>query len=706
VILVLAWAGGGVVLLAKGVRARGQSRLAVMLLGLGCACALALALSAAQLVPVAESILTSVRLEGRSHQHSDDFSVEPYRVVEWLWPNVFGTLTAGNRYWMTVLPPLDRHRAWSLSLYFGALPCVLALGAAGFRGGPRWRGWLTAVAITSLLAAFGKFGTPLGWTAQDDGTGSVYWLFSTVLPGFRLFRYPGKLLTFTALALAGLAGVGWDEATAGRGRRGVVIAALLLMVTLVTLVAAWAGRNALTAAFSGTAGDVVFGPLDARGAVNDLLRGLVHGAIALALGLGLVIASRHWPRLANPAAVIVLAVDLAVANAGLVVTVPQEDFELTSEALEAIHQAEAARPDGGPFRVHRMRAWSPAGWSATGSDQRLRDLLRWERDTLQPGFGVPLGISYTVASESSIEDADYWPFFQPFPRTLDARSAALLGAEPGQRILYYPRRGFDLWNTRYFILPASPGDWTEPNRGYAAFLEQTEMIYPDPTTLNGPESGESRSQWLLTKDVQIRRNLAEYPRAWIVHDVRPIKPAASSTDTARAAIVRSLVFQNDTLWSDPERPVFDPRKTAWVETETPEQLARALSHTPVVSLEMVQITHYGPQRVEIQATLSQPGLVILADAYHAGWRLTIDGAPATILRANRAMRGAVASAGVHRLVYAYEPRSFKVGAALSVTGMAALAMLGFWSRRERAGKEVPTGSATPIDLSDAHPRRL
>jgi hypothetical protein len=384
-------------------------------------------------------------------------------------------------------------------------------------------------------------------------------------------------------------------------------------------------------------------------------------------------------------AVTVLAVDLAVANAGLVVTAPQREFERPPEALEAIRRAEREQPDDGPFRVHRMRAWSPAGWSAAGSARRLRDLLSWERDTLQPGFGVPLGVSYTVSAQSATEGADYWQFFQPFPRTLDPRSAGLLMAEPGRRVLYYPRRGFDLWNTRYFILPSSPGDWTDASRGYAAFLERTEMIYPDPKAFEGAGGAESRSRWLMTRDVQVRRNLDAYPRAWIVHDVRPINPAGASRDAARAAVMRSLLFQNDAIWSDPERPVFDPRKTAWVETEAAERLARDASPAPPEPSETVRITHHGPLRVEILAALRRPGFVILADAYHPGWRLAIDGAPAPVLRANRAMRGAAVGAGVHRLVYTYEPSSLRAGAALSAAGLVALAGLGFWSRRDRAG---------------------
>ncbi len=63
------------------------------------------------------------------------------------------------------------------------------------------------------------------------------------------------------------------------------------------------------------------------------------------------------------------------------------------------------------------------------------------------------------------------------------------------------------------------------------------------------------------------------------------------------------------------------------------------------------ITKYGEQRVELEAVLDRPGLVILADVYYPGWRLTIDGKPAPIYRTNRVMRGAAVPAGRSHLVY-------------------------------------------------------
>jgi uncharacterized membrane protein YfhO len=58
--------------------------------------------------------------------------------------------------------------------------------------------------------------------------------------------------------------------------------------------------------------------------------------------------------------------------------------------------------------------------------------------------------------------------------------------------------------------------------------------------------------------------------------------------------------------------------------------------------------------------------------------LTINGQIASFYRANRLMRGAAVPAGVHTLVYTYEPTSFRVGVIVSAAGVIALLVLA-WS---------------------------
>ena len=216
--LLALWAAG--ILFYLATRERGHRiRLIAMLLGLGGSCVLAIGLAAVQVLPVLEHAATSIRWTGDDPISIFESSLLPYRAAEWIWPNVFGTFFSGNRYWMALLPPPGSQRPWPLSLYVGALPLVIALGAAGFRSGPPWRAWMTAVALLGFWASLGEFAGPSRWSGGEPsptcGDDSLYGLLATILPGLRLFRFPYKFLVFTNLALAALAGAGWDRLTTG-----------------------------------------------------------------------------------------------------------------------------------------------------------------------------------------------------------------------------------------------------------------------------------------------------------------------------------------------------------------------------------------------------------------------------------------------------------------------------------------------------------
>ncbi len=74
---------------------------------------------------------------------------------------------------------------------------------------------------------------------------------TTVLPGFRQFRFPAKLFTFTALGLAALAGLGWDDLRAApQPGQIVVLFTSFLVLTLAVLAGVWIARPAILNAFS------------------------------------------------------------------------------------------------------------------------------------------------------------------------------------------------------------------------------------------------------------------------------------------------------------------------------------------------------------------------------------------------------------------------------------------------------------------------
>ena len=548
---------------------------------------------------------------------------------------------------------------------------------------------MTAVALVGFIASVGEYAGPLWWARsvpgwqsflgdhdppgvtrelRDDGSlldgdGSPYWLLMAALPGFGAFRYPGKLLTLTSLALTALAGMGWDKLLAGRSVRAESWSLGVFVLTLVLLSAVTLGYDRMVAAVdvsvSGAATRGSPGRFDAAGAVRNLQHALLHGTFVWAAVLALVHCSWRWPRLAAPAAMVVLTLDLALANRTLVVTVPQAAFDRKPKVLELIEQAERKEPAPGPYRIHRPTGWLPARLALETNapdEEHLR--FDWNWSTLTPKVGIPHGLEYTFTT-GTIELADYTWFFFPFTAELDRRLVGRLKIEADSPVVDYPRRGFDLWNTRYFILPMRLG-WDNPVRGFASLVEHTQQIVPDPVAFSGPEGKSRNEDWSLREDWVLTRNEQAFPRAWVVHRARRLEPGSGQTAADRRKRVRPIVYAGDRIWNEPGRAVHDPHEVAWVEAGDYSPLRKYIAGGRPAPGETATVHYPNPQRVEIEV-LDRPGLVILADVFYPGWKLRIDGNDAPSVRVNAMMRGAAVEAGVHRLVQTYEPTSFEWG---------------------------------------------
>jgi hypothetical protein len=712
------------------------------LAGLVGAGVLALALTGAQLLPILEFSRHSDRAVMEQPLSVFDFGLEPYRLVELVWPNVFGTLAPENRWWLQAIPPSGQHQSWTLSLYVGCL--TIALAFASHTGGgdePPWRTWLVLVALVSLAASCGRHGGPLWWARwfpagarvfgphdphndffrpdafPEDGSGSPYGVLAELLPGFAVFRYPGKLLTFTTLAVAVLGGRGWDLLVSGRARGpargcGWGLAVTLLVLALAVVIPQRALAALLTAR---TLPDPQFGPLDIPAALNAIRRGLIHGAVALGLVQGLTWLVPRRPRLAGGAALILLSLDLGLANAGLIWTIPQAVFDAPSEVARQIEIHErrnasaspASAPASSPdlFRIHRLPDWRPNEFARRRSPGRLRELIAWERDTLEPLFGLPRGVPYGLV-QGNLEVLEHLICFRATMLPVYGTLAARLGVADGRPVLYIPRRAFDLWNARYFIVPHNTDGFDTRERGFASLLPQSELIYPAHAELatRGPGSWSERADWMLLK------NNTAFPRAWLVHLARVRKPVSiprlrDQPDDERLGLLQEILYGADAFWNDPTRPLFDLRAMAFIETDDPARLSGFISPTPVAPGESVTITKYQSQRVELTAVLKHPGLVILADTFYPGWHLKIDGAESPIYRTNHAMRGAAVGAGTHHLVYSYEPDSFRSGLWLSLAGAVALAGLVAWTALDRRRPASASASAPASASASSRPHR-
>ncbi len=81
-----------------------------------------------------------------------------------------------------------------------------------------------------------------------------------------------------------------------------------------------------------------------------------------------------------------------------------------------------------------------------------------------------------------------------------------------------------------------------------------------------------------------------------------------------------------------------------------------------------------PERIIVETDAVRPGILVLTDTFYPGWRVTVDGAPASLLRANYLFRGVYVPAGAHRIEFMYQPAPFRRG--LLVSSLALAVVLG------------------------------
>jgi hypothetical protein len=103
-----------------------------------------------------------------------------------------------------------------------------------------------------------------------------------------------------------------------------------------------------------------------------------------------------------------------------------------------------------------------------------------------------------------------------------------------------------------------------------------------------------------------------------------------------------------------------------------------------------KITEYSPNSVDIQANSEQGGILVLTDSYDPNWAVSVDNAPATLIRVDTALRGVCVPAGDHQVHFEYQPKAFFAGVIISGIGWAAVALFGVYTliSYRRSSKKV------------------
>ncbi len=581
------------------------------------------------------------------HASVYQFSVGPWRFLEFFWPNIFGSTWPENRRWISALPAAGR--VWTPSMYMGLLPLLLGLGCCRCNAACVRQRWLSWALLLTAVASLGWYG--LGWilheircglggSATDDywigpQVGGLYWLMSTLLPGYIYFRYPAKLMVVASLAASLLAALGWDR----MWRRPQRLPRLLLIlagISLALAALAFLSRAPFQAWISTARTDHLFGPLDAAAAHRGLIRALLHTAL---LSIALRAFLRHAAMEPNSVRAVTfrrLALaatvgEIVLANGPLLVTVPGATLRSPANPVAlSIHQDRRLRASTGPPRAYRDHALQPPRqWQSAVAPDRLNEVVTWERATLLPKHHLTDRVGM-VESFSTLASRDF--------RLLLAESRQLGTSPPGLPAAP-SRQVLNLLATRYFIVPA-PHD---------------------------------RSQAVA------KHNPQSFPRAWIVHHVERLPPLRTSDPREIRQRTRQVLL-------DKNGPR-DFTRVAVVEAAAAADLRRLrnvppptpAASEPAASDETCQLRLVTPQRIEIDCRLESAGLVVLSDLHYPGWRAYVRTPDQTrrtavrVYRANRVLRSVYLPAGKYVVAFEYRPSEFYIGAACSAIAWLALA---------------------------------
>jgi hypothetical protein len=568
-------------------------------------------LAAIQLLPMAEAIALSNRGIALEPDVALAYSYPPEQLVTLVAPNYFGQEPG--------FAPWGRGAYREMTLYVGLLPLALSgFGVASARHDPRARLLLLLFGL-GLVLAMGSF-TPL-YPALAR------------LPPLRLARFPVRFLAFSALGLAGLAGLGLDDWTRRAenyrsrvrwlARAALVVLAGVLAVNLVLWRPATALRVTawLLRALYPTAEDEPEWWTYAA----DQIFGLDHlPGFGLAFFLGaFVLLAAAWRRgRLSRTAFFAAVFATAISNLWL--------FSRTLARLATTEPRLYTQPSLTAARMQRESAGA-----------RMMFFMVSDSEEYRRRIVLPNRKARYLNYETLLREGLRGAFASLFGlRTLEATALT----PPSQIDLLRQLGGYQPYDLA--------GKGQERRELNVSLLSR---LGGDYVTALAPLSD---PRLRLLQDgaiVKLYRNEAALPRAYVASGFEVVPDEA--TRLARLAAEDA-----------------DPR-VALLE-ESPGFLPG-----PAVSAETA-IASDAPEDVAVDTRLSAAGILVLSDAFYPGWGVEVDGAPRPLLRVNHGVRGVALAAGRHRVRFRYRARMVVLGAEAGLLSLAGLLAIGLAARRD------------------------
>jgi hypothetical protein len=182
--------------------------------------------------------------------------------------------------------------------------------------------------------------------------------------------------------------------------------------------------------------------------------------------------------------------------------------------------------------------------------------------------------------------------------------------------------------------------------------QRVRSLFADDKTKYG-----SASSGALYRDGEavVFRNAAAFPRAFVVPQALVRRTRTEQTAIARMAL----------------RP-FDPSRQAILEEGPFDDLPLAEAALPdtgtTVPPAAAEVFDRTPENILVRAR--GPGVLVLTDAYHRGWRAYLDGREVPLYLANYVARAVALPSGDHEVELAFDPLSWRLGRAISLAAFA------------------------------------
>jgi hypothetical protein len=159
--------------------------------------------------------------------------------------------------------------------------------------------------------------------------------------------------------------------------------------------------------------------------------------------------------------------------------------------------------------------------------------------------------------------------------------------------------------------------------------------------------------------VSVFENTRVLPRAFIAFSSHVVPSHAAAWDAIHAADF------------DPARAVVLEAQKTGVGGQTSDSNAS------------VKTVGYSPNTISLETNAASVGILVLSEVYFPGWRAWVDDREVDILRADFLYRAVELPAGAHRVLFRYDPGSFKLGLGLFGATITALIAAWIWRRSSK-----------------------